>query len=297
MPILCKNDTREQDLVSTKNMKKNINPTYITLINDSSDYNAKARQETRWATLFPQVNISFVGISSNLGTLSTLEVSGNIIDVLDAGGGKAGIIAVNVAPRGDKTEGDNGSLFAYFWYKKTLVISTIKDYNLSLVKKLNLIEHLNLLDTRQVLNFAEANNLITKQQNNYITNTQFRSFDYQPRVAHWLFQGIHLPSSNLNLAQIPEIPNTIWYIDSFGNCKTTLLKSDLLLDDKSKIKTNFGEFNIYDRLTDVPPGETAFYSGSSGLGEQRFLEIATQNRKGSAKKTLGLEIGNEIKIV
>lgn len=64
-----------------------------------------------------------------------------------------------------------------------------------------------------------------------------------------------------------------------------------------QIKTSLGSFKFYERLKDVPDGKTAIYIGSSGIGNKRFLEIATQNRKGSAAKTLNLRVGKEIKFL
>lgn len=274
---------------------------FITLINDSKDDNAKARQETRWASLFPNTHVSFVGIDSNLKDTATIEASGNLIDILDAGEGRKGIIAVNVAPRGQvKIDGINGSLFCYFYYKNTLVVSTIKGYNLSLIKKFGITKSVNVLETQDVLNFAEKNKLITKKQNKHISNTQFRSFDFQPRVAKWITDGFSVPSHTLSINKIPDIPPSAWSIDSFGNIKSTLIKNSLpLRGNPLKVSINGRQLHCkyYDHLKDIPDGETAIYTGSSGIGKTRFIEIATQNRKGSAAKHLNLKIGDKIQIV
>ena len=273
-------------------------PSFITIINDSKEDNAKARQETRWAKLFPGVNISFVGVSSDLGKNATLQAAGNLIDVLDAGEGDSGIVALNIAPRGDKNE-KNGSQFAYFYYKDTLVISTTKDYNLSLVKKFGLVDQINLLDTEEVLHFVEQNNQITKELNNYITNTQFRSFDFQPRVVRWIFDDHEVPYTKTSISDIPDMPDCIWHIDSFGNYKTTLTIDDLAPPLKVapfKVETNIGRLPYYERLKDVPSGELAIYTGSSGIEDQRFLEIAKQNTPGSAHKELNKHIGSKIEM-
>ena len=283
---------------------------FITIINDSIDDNAKGRQLTRWSTLFPGVNIAFIGVNSSLNTGATIQASGNLIDILDASSGEKGIIALNVAPRGQvKEDGENGSKFSYFYYKKTLVISTIKKYNLSLIKKFKLANHICVLDTEKVLDYAKENNLINRKLNTHITKTQFRSYEFQPRVAKWLSEGVNLPHEKVSIDKFPDSPNAVWHIDSFGNIKTTLTISDI--DSKSRpersrripssntsaIKTNRGDFMFYERLKDIPDGETAIYTGSSGIGNNRFLEIATQNRTGSAAKHLKLKIGDEVKLV
>ena len=68
-------------------------------------------------------------------------------------------------------------------------------------------------------------------------------------------------------------------------------------NDNTTIKTNLATFKFYERLKDVPHGETAIYVGSSGTGNKRFLEIATQGIPGSAVKSLNLKIGQKVKIM
>jgi hypothetical protein len=272
---------------------------FITIINDCKSENDIGRQCTRYSCLFPGTIINFVGVNSNLGLNSTLEAAGNLVDILDASDGREGVVSLNVAPRGQvKKDGENGSLFSYFWYKKTLVITTVKGYNLSLVRKFKLIKEVNVLETNFVLDFAADRKLITKDMAEYIKNSQFRSFDYQPRIAKWLTDGINLPHSPVLLNKFADAPNAIWLVDSFGNAKTTLLKDNIpsLKHRSLKVNTNLGTFTYYERLKSVPDGDTAFYAGSSGIGNQRFLEIATQNRSGSAARSLNLKIGDTIEI-
>jgi hypothetical protein len=273
---------------------------FITVINDCKSENDIGRQSTRYSWLFPGANINFVGVNSNLGINSTLEAAGNLIDILDASDGREGIIAMNVAPRGQiKEDGDNGSKFSYFWYKKTLVVSTVKGYNLSLVKKFGLVKHINVLETESVLNFAVNQKLITKDLAEYIKNTQFRSFDYQPRVARWLMDRVKLPYSPISLNKFADAPDAVWLVDSFGNVKTTILRNyfkNANWHTPLKIKTNIGNFPYYERLKLVPDGVTALYTGSSGIGNQRFIEIATQDRIGSVAKRYNLQIGTGVQI-
>jgi len=274
---------------------------FITLINDCSDDNAKARQTTRWSVLFSGINVSFVGVNSSLGTSSTIEAAGNLVDILDASDGSRGIVAVNVAPRGQiELDGKNGSRFCYFYHKDTLVLSTIKGYNLSLVKKFELTKFINVFETSDVLEFAKKKGLIDQDLENYIGDSQFRSLDFQPRVARWLTEKMDLPSQKISVNELPDIPPTIWYIDSFGNIKTTLTTKDLRLKVKNEadkiIKTNIGSFKLYSKLKDLPDGQTAAYVGSSGIGKEKFVEIATQNRSESARSKLKAKVGDIISI-
>jgi hypothetical protein len=271
---------------------------FITIINDCKDDNAKVRQEVRYATQFPGSNISFIGIDSNLGLKGTIEAAGNLIDLLDATDSNPGVIALNIAPRGQVEKGShNGSLFCYFYRGLTLVISTIKGYNLSLVKKLKLADSVNVLDTDVVLDFLAKQNIVSKKLAEKIKDTQFRSFEFQPFVAKWLIDGVKLPHNKLSLTEIPDIPHSIWLIDSFGNAKTTLTKKDINISESNTVKTNYGTFNYYERLKDVPDGKTALYPGSSGIGETRFIEIAVQNRPGSANRHLNIRIGDTIEVI
>lgn len=272
---------------------------FTTIITDCKSENARGRQETRFNSL-ELGPTSTIGVSSRLDFDATIEAAGNLIDILDASEGKKGVVMVNVAPRGDKKDGINGTQFCYFYHKQTLVISTIKGYCLSLIKKLKLVKKVNLLELREALKFAQKKNLISKQLSNHIINSQFRSFDFIPKVARWILDGINIPSSPLILDSCFTIPNCIWSIDAFGNAKTTLLTDNLKLNTKNpklRIKTNLGIFKFYQRLKDIPRGKTAIYIGSSGIENHRFLEITTQAVSGSAAKNLKLQVGTKIEIL
>ncbi|QQS39025.1 hypothetical protein IPM62_00185 [Candidatus Woesebacteria bacterium] len=273
-------------------------PKFITLINDCKDDNAKSRQTTRWSALFPSINVSFVGVDSSLGKNSTIEAAGNIIDILDASMHEPGILAVNVAPRGTKTDGENGSSFCYFWIGNVLVVSTVKDYNLSLVKKFGMVKNINILDIPTILKKLVKAQLVSRQLAEHISKSQFRSFDFQPRVAKWICDGVDVPSKKIPIKTISDIPQSAWCIDSFGNIKLTLTAQDFCSSTPPCIiKTSIGVFKYYKHLKDVPDGDTAIYIGSSGWKKHRFLELATQNRKPGAAKKLGVKIGSEINIL
>lgn len=264
---------------------------FITIITDCKGQNEAGRQVTRYHTLgLGQAHV--IGINSGLGVDATIEAAGNLIDTLDASLGEKGTIVVNVAPRGVKKDGKNGNYFCYFWYKKTLVISSTKGYCLSLVKKFDVSVEVSVLHTEDVLQYAVDQKLITDDERVHIENTQFRSFEFVPRVAKWLHDKVELPSTPMALDEVENIEPCIWCIDAFGNGKTTILSEEVPRD----LETNLGTFPLYERMKDIPDGQTAFYIGSSGLGNKRFLEIATQNREGSAAKCLKLKVGKVIRI-
>jgi hypothetical protein len=264
---------------------------YFTIINDCQSQNDIARQETRVMSLF-ETPVTFVGVSSDFSVNATLEAAGTLIDVLDAAEDREGIILLNVAPRGEqKKDGHNGTPFGYFRIANTLVISTLRGQSLSLVKKLGLIKSIEVMDVEEVVTFGLENGLLTPEQATMIPSSQFRSYDFSPRVAHWLSRGINVPSKTISIDTVSSIDDCIWYIDAFGNAKTSILNHEVPVKPGEKLKTNLGNFTYYARLKDIPKGETALYAGSSGLGKDRFVEIGTQMSPGSAAKTLSLSVG------
>ena len=253
---------------------------FVTIINDCKCENAKIRQVTRVASLF-DCSVYFSGVANDI------EAAGNLVDVLDACEGREGIILVNVAPRhGGGKKWKNGTPFAYFYYKDTLVISTIGGYTLSLVKKLGITPSVRVIDIPKVLTYIKEYENISEEDIEQITNTQFRSFDYLPRVAQWVFDGYDIPYEEDHLKNVEHFRETIYWIDNFGNCKTSLLESE-------KKSVQFGELQLpfYKRLKDVPDGEPALVVGSSGILENRFLEVVVQGE--SAASFFGLQVGSK----
>lgn len=287
---------------------------FTSIISDCKGENEAGRQITRLNSL-GLGPATIIGVDSGLGFDATIQAGANLIDILDSCEGRTGLIVLNVAPRGDKQDGENGTPFCYFYYKKTLIISTIKGYSLSFIKKFKLADRVNLIDTREVLEFASKNKLIDKELSSYIIESQFRSFDFVPRIAKWLMEGVEIPYKIYSLEYTPEPPGCIWCIDAFGNAKLTITNQDLedfIKNDPislnppqanssqmgvQTIKTNLGVFPFYRRLKDIPKGEVAAYIGSSGINSDRFLEIAAQGVSGSAAQKLNLHIGTEIKLM
>jgi hypothetical protein len=269
---------------------------FVSIITDCSDSNALGRNMTRAASLFGFPPIP-MAIENDFETLSDLEAGGHLIDTLDAGLGNDGVILVNKAPRSGKAKKwTNGTPFGYFWYKKTLVVTSVDGFALSLVKKLKLVEKINVFDIPTVMDYAINQNLLPKEIADYIVTTQFRSFEFLPRVAKWVFDKIEIPSEPLQISEVPDSPNAIWFADIFGNLKTTFLPEDLKFENGKKINfENFGEITCYNRLKDVPNGETGLIIGSSGLDQKRFIEIVIQGQ--SAKIKFNSRIGQELKII
>lgn len=255
----------------------------ITIINDCRDGNAEGRQAARAATLTGHTT-SFIGVASDL------EAAGNLIDALDAYEGQEGAILVNVAPRnGAAKKWENGTPFGYFWYRQTLVVASIDGFTLSLVKKLGLAETINVLDIPTVMRRFVAEGVVSEEVGERVIHTQFRSFEFVPRVAAYLLKNKEVDSEAAAIADVPDAPSAVWWIDNFGNCKTTMLKREIT---GGSVETAFGTLQLFEQLKDVPDGETALVAGSSGIGDERFVELVVQGE--SAAKKHGINTGQSI---
>ncbi|MBI1919359.1 hypothetical protein HYS29_02135 [Candidatus Microgenomates bacterium] len=256
----------------------------VVIINDCRDANAIGRQTARAASLLGG-SVSFIGVASDL------QAAGNIIDALDALEESPGVIIANVAPRnGTAKRWENGTPFGYFWYRKILILASIDDLTLSLVKKFKLTKVIYILDIPKTLDQLIAGGALPKEVKDSITETQFRSYVFLPRVAAFLAGGKKLQGTRLHIKDIPDAPPAIWWIDNFGNCKTTFLYKDI--KDQIRFSAKFNKLPYFARLKDVPDKTPAIISGSSGLGEKRFLEIVIQG--GSAEKEFDISVGDVI---
>ncbi len=292
----------------------------ITIINDCCDENAKLRQISRAGSLIKSSSViprakglrewlagKIFGFSGNLdffsfendlnggvncfGVRGELEAAGFLVDTLDALEGREGIVLVNVAPRGGKSKKwENGTPFGYFRYGKTLVFSSVDGLVLSLAKKLNMIGEFYLVDIASVLNSID-DSVLDQETKDRIIKSQFRSFDFLPRFAAWVFENKKIPVEKYDLGEIAVMDHYIWFIDNFGNIKTTILKEEISSGKSRKVKLKIGNktqaLNFYDRLKDIPDGSVGLVVGSSGIGNDRFMEIIF--RGGNAAKALGIK--------
>ena len=259
----------------------------ITIINDCFDQNAKLRQIARTGSLFKNCSVSCFGVKSDL------EAAGFLVDAIDAFGGREGVIMVNVALRDKKAKKwKNGTPFGFFWNKKTLVVSSMDGLTLSLAKKLGIIEDFHILDIDEVLDSISDEEL-DKNTKQRITNSQFRSFDFLPRVASWIVEKRNIPFNKYDLSKVSNAPDAIWFVDNFGNTKTTLLKEEINLDAENntviKIAGKPIKLSFYNMLSNLPDKAMGITVGSSGIGEKRFLEIIF--RSGNAGKELNIKSG------
>ena len=251
----------------------------IVNITDCQGSNAELRLNLRINSLFHDAKVEHTGVSS------PLEAGGNIIDSLDAVlPGAPCIIMANIAPRGNKDKYPNGAPFCFAYFENNIVIGTPETF--SILKKFGLVSKINETDVLTV-----CKKFLDKSEANRITNSQFRSYEYLPRLAKWLSDKKEVPFKEI---EIPALAgNYVWCTDRFTedpdekvNCKTTALEiSEITNQVLSKLP-------FYERLTDVPKNEAAIVRGSSGYKNRRFLEVVIQG--GSAAKTFGLKVGSNV---
>ena len=250
---------------------------FISIITDCQDGNARVRQQTRYSVLFPGSPSSFTGVTSDL------EAAGNLIDVLDGAGPDAeGIIAVNVAPRHKGArKWPNGTPFGYLWYNKILIVCTIDGETLSLMKKFGLADRVHVTDIRTVMALGGY----STEAIEHAAMSQFRSFDYLPRLARIVWDMKEVPAEELLFSDIPDATVGVWWIDSFGNCKTTLIAEDLHFEHGESREIVLHDIPVnatcYRQLREVPDYKTGWIIGSSGFGDKRFLELVVQGASAS----------------
>ncbi|MDQ6985471.1 MAG: hypothetical protein Q9M91_04950 [Candidatus Dojkabacteria bacterium] len=261
---------------------------YLTIINDG-DSQSIARAASRLGSLFNSSVTTF-----NVGKFADLSLAGNLIDIIDSYEDREGIIIANSAPRHDLAKKwENGTPFGYFRYKNLIISSTIDGNCLSLVKKLKLVSKIKVTDIKKVLNWAKEENEISDDMLiNRIIKSQYRSFDYQPRLVKWIYDYGDVPNVELEIKDVIDLEPSIYWIDNYGNCKTTVLPEEFDFKPGEMVLTNFGELKCYNRMKDVPNREEALVIGSSGIDNKRFVEIISQGE--SASEKLGINIGDQI---
>lgn len=267
------------------------------IITDCDDPNARARQKIRFNSLFGIVP-EFIELGPDS---PDLEAAGHLLDVLDAAKNPLSdiqtplVILVNDAPRsnGSVKKWENGTPFCYAKAPGAAIFSTYEGHALSLASKLGLTAHANIMDIPQVAELLVSEGQLTKVQARDIANTQFRSYEFLPLAARLISGGKTLPSEQYKVETNPEINNRYWFIDNFGNAKTTVLPTDIEYREGETRRLVVGQEVIcYKRLADVPKGHIGLTVGSSGYGNNRWLELALQG--GSAANKLGLRVGSMV---
>lgn len=171
----------------------------------------------------------------------------------------------------------------------THIITTLGGYELSLVRHLDLARKVQIIDLEKTVDWVSTRNFITTSHAEYIKRTQFRSYEFSPDASVWLPTLHALRGYATRCVDIEEYATAldpcVWFVDGFGNCKTTLLSADHVR------RTRFARLPIYQNLASVPKNDmAAWVFGSSGMREQCFLELVVQ--KGRASELLDLKSGS-----
>lgn len=269
-----------------------------SIITDCADDNARTRQELRFKSLFG-VLPSFLGVSS----YNSIEAAGNLVEQLDVltnfpltSSAPDSVVLVNVAPRSGsiKKKWENGTPFCMFRTGRTLVASTYEGHSLALARNLGITSSVELFDIPTVMKAAVEWGELTESEAKRIVNTQFRSLEFLPLAAYWAWQGRDVPSTTQPLDELPDTSGQAWFIDNFGNVKTTLNEKSIGFEEGKEVTLANGTVaTCYRRLADVPSGAVALTVGSSGYGNDRFLEVVI-GQTGRASEQLGLAVGSPI---
>lgn len=266
----------------------------IHVITDCCDENARLRQMARYGGYFPGSSVYFAGVSSDI------EAAFLLIDTLDALDGNPGVIMVNVAPRnGAAKKHLNGTPFGMIRVGEAIVFASVDGVTLRLLNQLKPELSLCIYDIPEVVPHLTPDKNLQQR----IVLTQFRSFEFLPRVAKAVVvDGKSLPGNHvaLNSHCGEGVLSVVAFVDCFGNLKTTLLPEDLGFEQGQQVKIEVGDSTrdnvmCHARLKDIPDGELGLTIGSSGLGQHRFLELMCQGA--SASKLLGAKVGTSVRLI
>jgi len=262
----------------------------VLIVNDCRDENARIRQILRAKSCFPDADVQFVGVSN------TLEAGGLILDAVDTASNRPLIVLVNVAPRnGEARKWGNGVPFGRLCIEQTLIVGTVDGFIFSLLQK--------ALGKKLVVEYYSVEDCVpyfgvsTQEQQKIIT-TQFRSLEFLPLLARQLSKVNNLPINGV--VQPATVESAVWWVDNFGNSKTTILPEDIdfcpgetvclfVKDEAVSYLARHYFVSCYKQLKDVPDNKVGIIIGSSGLGDKRFLEIVLQG--GSAAQFFGIKSG------
>lgn len=273
----------------------------ITYLTDCTDTNAQARLNTRIAALFGRSPV----ILPLDGPAPTETAALTLLDVLLStqslgADGFPTATLVNVAPRDGRWE--NGAPFCWFRHGSHTVVSTYDPRLFALVRVHLGITTVEVTDARTTLAAAAAWSGIAPAEADTIAASQFRSLWYLPLLAKWVLDGREVPATTTTTAEPGSRDATlrIALVDNFGNCKLTGTAEAVGLVPGTRLEVSFSrdgddlgthKFSCYPRLSDVPTGEAALITGSSGTG---FVELVV--RSGSAARRFGLAAGVDVAV-
>ena len=246
------------------------NHSSLPLVHIIADYGygdlAFAEVRQRFKHLLPEVEV----YTSSAPSFSTLNTGFLISQLSLYNPSKRLFIYSNTAPRHDDTnkrDQNEGEPFVYAELNNGVRICAVHaGWCFSFVKP--------------EIKVFRALNVPTK-------GSQFRSRDFWPQAATEIIAGdaTGLLGPNLPKSSIISVPkNLLMHIDSYGNLKTTIRKSDVKFKSGQKLAITINQRTLTGWYANgnfaVKSGDLAFAPGSSGGEKDPFMEIFL--RSGSA---------------
>lgn len=202
---------------------------------------------------------------------SLLEAAGNIVDAIDALNGRPGAVVCNSAPRRD-TRGTNGSAIVYFHIGNATIVST--------VGVLGLLKQLVPEMTARAVDVDNFMRNLGAERDTF----NFRGLEVIPWILRCLRDGNYLEDVSVKHDVFPTVEPCVWLVDTIcgesTNLKLSVLRSEApWFKPGTEVEMRLGtaspkRIGCFERLTHIPEGQLGIYEGSSGLGNERFLEIA-----------------------
>lgn len=251
----------------------------VTLITDCRDGDARSRQNTNYVRAGIPLT-GFLGISHKLTAAGAIATHIALLE------GEPGIVIGNAAPRGDADapKRSNGSPFGYLEHEGTLIVSTVDCPGLTLLPRLGFGDTVNVIDIPAIAATLFPDN---EERQHRAIRTQFRSLHVLPFLVAYLWEHSKIKSTPELIS--PLQGEFIYFVDAFGNCKTTL--TDQSFQGETLVVSN-QEIPRYRRLSDVPIGKLGLVTGSSGPFGNEFLEIVLNGK--SAAEKLGIKTGDQL---
>ncbi len=208
---------------------------------------------------------------------SLAAAAGNIIDAIDAG---AKVVLCNSAPRA-AAQKENGDVIVFGRLNGVWIVSTLAA--LSLIPKFAPDFQVWAINIDAfMVSFSKTGR---KRFN-------FRGLEVIPLVAQKLCAGEDLFRFSRPVSLPVKLEDCVWLVDEIEgrptNLKLSILRSEASwFQSGQEVSVKLGGRTVlircFERLTDIPSGELGIYEGSSGMGDERFLEIAVMAGQASRK--------------
>lgn len=245
---------------------------------------ATGRMKLRTSALHPDANVF-----DDFESAALVEASGNIIDAIDAG---AEAVLCNSAPR-LKTRETNGGTIVFGKVADAIVVATVGTLGL-----------VSAVFPDATFRSIKVDAFMRRHGHGGRSRFNFRGLEVFPLVLRAIRDNVNLDDVSEPHTNFPKAEPCVWLIDRIEgrptNLKLSILRSSLEgFSPKAKAAVQIGEggtrtLACYERLTDIPEGQLGLYEGSSGHGDDRFLEIAVMG--GSAAERFGCKVGDPVHI-